>query len=104
MHVIFWSQYQGPRGWPETMYFLPNLYDRRSYAIEIDSIKIEEFYPSITVDLSESPPKFEDFAQGVLNSNNSIDLFEDANGTLELSLFLLSKIEEYSRNNLRSHY
>lgn len=86
------------------MYFLPNLYDRRSYAIEIDSIKIEEFYPSITVDLSESPPKVEDFPPGVLNSNNSIDLFEDANGTLEFSLFLLSKIEEYSRNNLRSHY
>ena len=62
VHVISCSQYQRPRGRPDTMYFLPNLYDRQSYAIEVDNIEIDEFYPSVTVDLSHNS-----FSQGVLN-------------------------------------
>ena len=67
VHIISWIQYQGPRDRPHTMYFLPNLYNKQSYAIEVDNIETEEFYRSDTVDLSHNSSEFEAFAQDVLN-------------------------------------
>ena len=48
------------------MYFLPNFYDRQSYAIEVDNIEADEFFPSVTLDLRWNSSKFEAFAQSVL--------------------------------------
>ena len=48
------------------MYFLPNLYDRHSYAIEVDKIEIQEFYPSFTVVLSYNSSELTAFAQDIL--------------------------------------
>ena len=67
VHIISWIQYEGPRDRPHTMYFLPNLYNKQSYAIELDNIEIEEFYRSGTVNLSHNSSEFEAFAQGVSN-------------------------------------
>ena len=67
VHIISWIQYQGPRDRPHIMYFLPNLYNKQSYAIEVDNIETEEFYRSDTVDLSHNSSEFEAFAQDVLN-------------------------------------
>ena len=49
------------------MCFLLNIYDWQSYAIKVDTIEIEEFYPLVTVDLSCNSSKFEAFAQDALN-------------------------------------
>ena len=62
------------------MCFLLNIYDWQSYAIKVDTIEIEEFYPFVTVDLSCNSSKFEAFAQDALNLNNSDNLVEDAEG------------------------
>ena len=80
VHIISWSQYQGPRDRPDTMCFLLNLYDWQSFAIKVDTIEIEEFYPFVTADLSCNSSKFEAFAQDALNLNNSNNLVEDAEG------------------------
>ena len=48
----------GPRDKPDTTYFLPNLYDWHSYAIEVDKIEIEEFYLCFTVALSYNSSEF----------------------------------------------
>ena len=48
------------------MYFLPNLYGRHSYPIEVDKIEIDEFYSSFTVVLSYNFSEFKAFAQDVL--------------------------------------
>lgn len=47
------------------MYISPNVYDRLN--CEVDNIEMEEFYPSVTVDLIHNSSEFEAFAQGVVN-------------------------------------
>ena len=48
VHIIASSRYQGPRGRPDTMYFLPHLYNRQNLGIEVYNREIDELYPSVT--------------------------------------------------------
>ena len=45
------SHYQGPRGRPDTTYFLPHLFNRQNLGTEVDDEEIDELYPSATVEL-----------------------------------------------------
>ena len=42
VHIISSSRYQGPRGRPDTMYFLPHLYNRQNLGTEMDNEEIDE--------------------------------------------------------------
>ena len=53
VHIISSSRYQGPSGRPDTMCFLPHLYNRQNLGIEVDNEEIDEFYPSVTVELQD---------------------------------------------------
>ena len=68
VHIIPSSRYQGPRGRPDTMYFLPYLYNRQNVGTEVDNEEIDEFYPSVTVELQDYSPEFGEFACTVLES------------------------------------
>ena len=46
-HVISKSTNSGPSGRPDTMYFLPHLFDCRDYSIPLESDDINEFLPAI---------------------------------------------------------
>ena len=67
MHIISWIQCQELRDKPQKTHFLPNLYERQTYAIEVNNIETEKFFPSVTVDLNYNSSEFEAFAQGILN-------------------------------------
>ena len=64
---VYFSQYQGQRDRPDTMCFLPDLYDRQSDVREVDNREIDEFNPPVTVTLSYNSSEFEAVDRGVLN-------------------------------------
>ena len=67
VHIIS-SRYQGPRGRPDTMYFLPHLYNRQNLVTEVDHEEIDELYPSVTVELQDYCAEFGEFARTVIES------------------------------------
>ena len=96
VHIISSSRYQGPRGRADTMYFLPHLYNRQNLGTEVDNDKIDELYPSVTVELQEYSPEFGEFARTVLESAGYNSQVADVGAALDLYFFLLMKIDEYS--------
>ena len=68
MHIISSSRYQGPRGRPDTMYFLPHLYNRQNLETEADHEEIDELYPSVTVESQDYCAEFGELARTVLES------------------------------------
>ena len=53
VHIISSSRYQGPSSRPDTMCFLPHLYNGQNLGTEVDNEEIDEFYPSVTVELQD---------------------------------------------------
>ena len=68
VHIISSSRYQGPRGRPDTMYFLPHLYNRQNLETEADHEEIDELYPSVTVESQDYCAEFGELARTVLES------------------------------------
>ena len=60
VHIISSSLYQGPRERPDTMYFLPHLYNRQTLGTEVDHEEIFELHPSVTIELQDILPNLED--------------------------------------------
>ena len=96
VHIISSSRYQGPRGRPDTMHFLPHLYNRQNLGTEVDNEEIDELYPSVTVELQDHSPEFGEFARTVLESAGYNSHVTDVGAALDLYFFLLMKIDEYS--------
>ena len=46
---------------PDTMYFLPHLYNRQNLRTQVDHEEIDELHPSITVELQDYCPEFGEF-------------------------------------------
>ena len=97
MHIISSSCYQGPRGRPDTMYFLPRLYNRQNLGTEVVNEEIDELYPSVTVELKDYSPECGEFARPVLESADWKSTVADAAATLDSYFFLVMKIDEYSQ-------
>ena len=68
VYIILSSRYQGPRGRPDTMYFLPHLYNRQNLETEADHEEIDELYPSVTVESQDYCAEFGELARTVLES------------------------------------
>ena len=96
VHIISSSRYQGPHGRPDTMYFLPYLYNRQNLGTEVDHEKIDELYPSVTVELQDYSPEFGEFVRTVLESAGYNSHEADVGTALHLYFFLLMKIDECS--------
>ena len=96
VHIIASSRYQGPRGRPDTMYFLPHLYNRQNLVKEVDHEEIDELYPSVTVELQDCCPEFGEFVRTVLESAGYDSHVADVGAALDLYFFLLMKIDAYS--------
>ena len=47
-HIISRSINGGPSGQPDTMYFLPHLYDAENYLENVDLAEIESIYQDVT--------------------------------------------------------
>ena len=96
VHTISSSRYQGPRGRPDTMDFLPHLYNRQNLETEVDHEEIDELYPSVTVELQDYCLEFGELARTTLSSAGYDSHVADAGAALDLYLFFLTKIDEYS--------
>ena len=72
-HIISPSRYDGIRGRPDTMYFLPHLYEKGEYKINIDEEDIDEFYLVKSTPLSYVSDEFGEFARNVLTLNDELN-------------------------------
>ena len=96
VHIISSSRYQGPRGRPDTKYFLPHLYNRQNLGIEVDNEEIDELYPAVTVELQYYSPEFGEFALTMLELAGCNSHVADVGAALDSYFFLVMKIDEYS--------
>ena len=94
-HIISKSSNGGPSGRPDTMYFLPHLFDCQDYSDPLEDDDIDEFLPAV----EEIPPdysaEFGEFAEFIM-TNEGLEMPVDVKSCLNLYLFLLEKIEEFS--------
>ena len=77
------------------MYFLPHLFDCQDYSDPLEDDDIDEFLPAV----QEIPPdysaEFGEFAE-IIITNKVLEILVDVKSCLNLHLFLLEKIEEFS--------
>lgn len=98
-HIIASSKdATAPRGRPDTMYFVPELYSRTSYKKELDLDDLNEFCdPAFAIAAADNQPEFIEFAETVLHikgfSNPKPDNVKKA---LEIYFILLEAIEMYT--------
>ena len=94
-HIISKSSNGGPSGRPDAMYFLPHLFDCQDYSDPLEDDDIDEFLPAV----EEIPPdysaEFGEFAE-IIMTNEGLEMPVDVKSCLNLYLFLLEKIEEFS--------
>ena len=77
------------------MYRLPNLYDKQDYVQRINKEETEEFDSLVGELRNDFTPKFSDFARTVI-PNSRIKAPKNPSEALNLYLFLLEKIDQYS--------
>ena len=94
-HVISKSSNGGPSGRPDTMYFLPHLFDFWDCSDPLEDDDIDEFLPAV----EEIPPdysaEFGEFPELIMTIEG-LEMPVDVKSCLNLYLFLLEKIEEFS--------
>ena len=94
-HIISRSHKCGPNGPPTCMYYLPHLYDKQDCVQRINKEEIEEFDSVIGALPSNFMSEFSAFARTVI-PNNGIKIPKNPSEALNLYLFLLKKIDQYS--------
>ena len=94
-HIISRCHKSGPTGRPICMYYLSHLYDKQDCVQMINKEEIEEFDSVIGELPSDFTPEFLAFARTVI-PNNGIKIPKNPSEALNLYLFLLEKIDQYS--------
>ena len=89
-HII-----SSPTGRPSCMYYLPHLYDKKDCVQKINKEEIEEFDSVIGELPSGFTTKFSAFSRTVI-PNNGIKAPTNPSEALNLYLYLLEKIDQYS--------
>ena len=95
-HIISKSMNGGPSGRPDTMFFLPQLYNAENHLENIDLEEVEILYPEVTYTPKDFSDDFKEFAEFNLEGFNIDNGSLDAAAGLDLFLFLKSKINDYS--------
>ena len=86
----------GPSGRPDTMFFLPQLYNTENHLENIDLEEVEILYPEVTYTPKDFSDDFKEFAEFNLEGFNIDNGSLDTAAGLDLFLFLKSKINDYS--------
>lgn len=96
-HIISSSRNQGPRGRPDTMYFLPHLYEKEDFKTEVSTDEINDFYPAVTTTLLDVSPEFQEFARCVISDHGTLNSCpNNASEAIELYIYLLKNIRDHS--------
>lgn len=94
-HIISKSINGGPSGRPDTMYFLPHLFGKENHLDEVEDADIDEFQAAVDDLPRDFSLEFEEFANTVMAPNGMV-MAENIRDGLNLYLFLLLKITEFS--------
>lgn len=94
-HIISKSRNAGPRGRPDSMFYLSHLFEAENMIIKVDAAEINEFYSDVTANVLDYSEEFQDFATTVMHEEGK-GLPQNPTEALDLYLFLLQKINEYS--------
>lgn len=94
-HIISKSINGGPSGRPDTMFFLPHLFERENYLEQISDSDVDEFKPAVEDIPRDYSVEFEEFAQTMMETNNIV-MASNLKDGLDLYLFLLEKIAQFS--------
>jgi len=95
VHLISKSQNRGIRGRPDTMYYLPHLYESEDYRIDIEQADYDDIYPCTNNNVRDVTEEFEEFARESMDARE-MDMPNSVDEALNLYTYLLEKIEEYS--------
>ena len=94
--IILRSVNGGPSGRPDTMYFLPHLYDAENYLENVDSTEIESIYQDVTSSPKDFSDEFKEFAELQLQEAQIVRRPNNAVAGFNLFMFLKGKIRDYS--------
>ena len=94
-HIISTSHKSGPTGRPSCIYHLPHLYDKQDCVQKINKEEIGEFDSVIGELPSDFTPEVSAFARTVI-PNDGIKTPRSPSEALDLYLYLLEKIDQYS--------
>ena len=64
-HIISKNVNGGPNGHPDTVFFLPHLYNSDNFLENLDLQKVEEIYPHATDTHRDFSNEFQEFAEFV---------------------------------------
>ena len=95
-HIISKSINGGPNGRPDTMFFLPHLYNTDSFLENVDLQEVEAIYPHVTDSPRDFSDEFQEFAEFVLQGNDHDDMPSDVASGLDLFLYLKERITDFS--------
>ena len=94
-HMISKTSKGGPSGRPDAMYFLPYLFACQDCSDLLEDDDLDEFLPAVEEIPFDYSAEFGEFAEIIL-TNEGHELPVDVKSCLNLYLFLLAKIEEFS--------
>ena len=94
-HIISRSHKSGPTGCPSCMYYLSHLYDKQECVQRINKEENEEFDSAIGELPSNFMHEFSASTRTVI-PNNEMKTPKNPSEALNLYLFLLEKIDQYS--------
>ena len=77
------------------MYFLPHLFVCQDYSDPLEHDDIDEFSPAVEEIPPDCSTEFGEFAELIM-TNKGLEMPVDVKSCLNLYLFLLEKIEEFS--------
>ena len=95
-HIISRSANGGPSGRPDTIYFLPHLYDVEHYLENVDSSEIESIYQDVTSSPKDFSDESKEFAELQLQEMQNVSRPNNAVAGFNLFMFLKEKIRDYS--------
>ena len=96
-HIISKSINGGPSGRPDTMFFLPHLYDTRSYLIPIEEEEVDEFLPVLEDLPLDHSDEIEEFSN-ILMTQHEMEIPRNVTEALSLFAFLCNKASEYQHD------
>lgn len=94
-HIISRSRNGGPSGRPNTMYFLPHLYETQNYLQHVENDEYSDFSPIIEHEKRDYSVEFQEFAEYFMNEHE-MTAPSTPEEALNLYIFLLEKIADFS--------
>ena len=97
-HLIALSKFgnsSGPRGRPDSMFFLPHQYNSEDYKVPVNPQELEEFIDESTMCSADCTEEFKEFASTIMNALG-LNLRNDVNEALDVYVILIKEVEKLS--------